>query len=184
MDTKPPPPPFPKNLRELFHQMKGGGTAAHPFVQFVKYGISGGAATAVDIAVSFLCACFVFQALGAGDLFVKLFELIGVNVPTVDISDALRANRQTANNLIAFLFSNTFCYVINVLWVFQPGKHKRSVEFALFFAASGISSGCGILISYLLVYFAGMQTSISVLIKIIASVMINYVARKKIVFNG
>jgi len=177
-------PPFPKTISELIRQMKGDGAAAHPLVQFVKYGIVGGAATAVDIFVTFLAAIFIFQAIGAGDPLVKLFAFVGVEVPIAEISDTLRANRQIANNLIAFAFSNTFCYILNVLWVFQSGKHKRSVEFALFFAASALSTGCAILIADLFVRFAGMQTSYSVIIKIIASVMINYAARKKIVFKG
>ena len=164
--------------------MKRGGATAHPLVQFINYGIVGGAATGVDVLVSFLSACFIFQAFGPGDMFVTLFAKIGVSVPTVEISDALRSDRQTWNNLIAFPVSNIFCYVLNVLWVFKPGKHSRSKEFALFFLASAISSGGGILIAKFLVHLAGMQTSISIIVKIIASVMINYVARKKIVFNG
>ena len=164
--------------------MKCDVARAHPLVQFVRYGIVGGAATGVDILVTFLSACFIFQTFTQTDMFVSLFAKAGIAVPVVDISDGLRANRNIANNLIAFMFSNTFCYILNVLWVFKSGKHKRATEFALFFAASGISSGCGILIADLLVRFAGMQTTISVIVKIFTSVMINYVARKKIVFNG
>lgn len=176
--------PFPGTVRELWRQFRGGGSAAHPFVQFFKYGLVGGMATGVDMAAFFLAAWFIFPALTETDLFVRLFGAFGVAVPVVDIDQGLRANRQLYDNLIAFIFSNTFCYIVNALWVFQPGRHSRLKEFGLFFAASGVSSGAGILIADVLVRMAGMQTSVSYIAKIVASVLINYVARKKFVFKG
>lgn len=183
-DTTPVKIPFPTTFRAVWRQFRGGGTAAHPLVQFIKYGIVGGMATGVDMVVFFLSAWFIFPALTETDIFVRIFGVLGVTVPVVDIDQGLRANRQLYDNLIAFLFSNTFCYIVNVLWVFQPGRHSRLKEFALFFAASGISSGAGILIADALVRLAGAQTSVSYLAKIVASILINYVARKKIVFKG
>ncbi|MGI5869724.1 MAG: GtrA family protein [Kiritimatiellia bacterium] len=176
--------PFPTTFGELWRQLRGGGAAAHPLIQFFKYGLVGGLATGVDMAVFFLSAWFIFPALTETDIFVRLFAAFGVTVPVVEIDQALRANHQFYDNVIAFSFSNTFCYIVNALWVFQPGRHSRVKEFALFFAASGISSGAGILVADILVRFAGMQTSVSYIAKVIASVLINYVARKKIVFKG
>ena len=176
--------PFPKSIRELWRQVMGKGGAAHPLIQFFKYGIVGGAATAVDMAVFFIAAWFVFPALTESDIFVKLFAKVGVIVPIVELSQNVRANHQLFDNMIAFLFSNTFCYLVNVLWVFESGRHSRKKEFLLFFAASAISSGSGIVIADVLVRWGGMQTSVSYIAKVLASVMINYIARKKIVFKG
>jgi len=175
---------FPTSIRELWQQLMGNGSAAHPFVQFVKYGVVGCAATAVDMLVFFVAAWFIFPALTETDIFVKLFAKLGVMVPIVELSQGVRANHQLFDNMIAFVFSNTFCYLVNVLWVFESGRHSRKKEFLLFLAASAISSGSGILIADVLVRWGGMQTSVSYIAKILASVMINYVARKKIVFKG
>jgi len=175
---------FPKDWNELWRQVRGNGASAHPLIQFFKYGFVGGAATGVDMLAFFLAAWFVFPALTADDVFVRLLGSAGFSVPTVEIGQSLRANRQLACNLIAFAFSNTFCYIINALWVFKPGRHGRMKEFALFLTASAISSGTGILIADALVRWGGMQTSVSYVAKIVASVMINYLARKKIVFQG
>ena len=174
---------FPKNLRELWKQVKGDGASAHPIIQFLKYGFVGGAATGVDMLAFFLAAWFLFPALTQDDLFVRLFGLLGVSVPIVEIEQGVRANRQLLCNLVAFGFSNTFCYVINALWVFKPGRHSRAKEFLLFLTASAISSGIGILVADVLVRWFGMQTSVSYIAKVLASVMINYIARKKIVFQ-
>ncbi len=175
---------FPKSFKELWLQLSGNGGSAHPLIQFFKYGVVGGAATAVDMAVFFLAAWFIFPALTETDIFVKLFAKFGVIVPIVELSQGVRANHQLFDNMIAFVFSNTFCYLVNVLWVFETGRHSRKKEFLLFLAASAISSGSGILIADVLVRWGGMQTSVSYIAKILASVMINYIARKKIVFKG
>ena len=174
---------FHKSISELWRQVKGDGASAHPMIQFLKYGFVGGAATGVDMFVFFLAAWFLFPALTQDDLFVRLLGLFGISVPIVEIEPSVRANRQLLCNLVAFGFSNTFCYVINALWVFKPGRHSRSKEFMLFLTASAISSGSGILIADVLVRWFAMQTSVSYIAKIVASVMINYIARKKIVFQ-
>ena len=174
---------FPRTPGEMLRQLTGDGASAHPIVQFVKYGAVGAAATLVDMFVFFLASWFLFPALTQDDMFVKLFGMFGVTVPVVDITAAARANNQLINNLFAFLASNTFCYIVNALWVFQPGRHSRLKEFGLFFAASGVSSGAGILIADVLVRMAGMQPSVSYIAKIVASVLINSVARKTFVFK-
>lgn len=176
--------PFPKSFLELWRQLMGNGASAHPLVQFFKYGVVGCAATAVDMIAFFMAAWFIFPALTETDIFVKLFAKLGVIVPIVELSQGIRANHQLFDNMIAFVFSNTFCYLVNVLWVFESGRHSRKKEFLLFLAASALSSGSGILIADILVRWGGMQTSVSYIAKILASVMINYVARKKIVFKG
>ena len=55
---------------------------AHPFVQFIKYGVCGGAATAVDMAIFFLFAWLVFPALRESDPFAKLLYL----APTTELT--------------------------------------------------------------------------------------------------
>lgn len=157
---------------------------AHPFLQFVKYGIAGGLATAVHMLVFFLAAWFVFPALTSHDPFVWLFGKLGMAVPTPELSDGVRSNRVLIDNAIAFLFSNSVAYVVNVLWVFRPGRHGRVKEMLLFLAASGLSTAIGTALAWGLVRWTGMATTYAFGANIVASVMINYAARKFLIFKG
>ena len=152
---------------------------AGPIVQFIKYGIAGGVATAVHVTVFALCACFVLPALTAGDPAV---EYLGFPVATV--GESTRALYAMLDNVIAFLFSNLTAYVINIFWVFKPGRHKRSVEVGLFFAGSAISLGVGSGLMWLIIRWQGTETTYAFGMNIIAAVLINYAARKYLIFKG
>lgn len=157
---------------------------AHPAIQFVKYGIAGGLATGVDMFVFFLAAWFLFPALTPNDPFVWLFARVGVEVPTPALSDGIRSYRVLLDSGIAFLFSNAVAYVVNILWVFRPGRHGRAKEMLLFLAASGISWVAGTALAFGLVRWTGMATTYAVGAKIVTSVMVNYAARKFLIFKG
>lgn len=176
--------PFPRTFTELWHQVFSRGGASHPLIQFLKYGFVGGLATLVDMVAFFTAAWLIFPALAPNDFLVQLLTHLDVLVPVAELEQSVRANHQLFDNGIAFLISNTFCYVLNAAWVFQPGRHSRIKECLLFFLASGVSSGTGILIADVLVRWLGAQTSWSYIAKMVASVLINYIARKKIVFQG
>ena len=120
-------------MRGFLNQFKGHDHG--PLVQFIKYGIAGGIATGVQIVVFYIMAGFVFPALSPDDKAVTL-----LNFPATDVGVRVRSNLMVPNNTIAFCFSNTVAYLINIKWVFVPGRHKRSVELLMFFAVSG----CGV----------------------------------------
>ncbi|MDD3604749.1 MAG: hypothetical protein PHD86_06150, partial [Kiritimatiellae bacterium] len=67
------------NLRALFRQFTQ--REAHPLVQFVKYGIAGGIATLVDMAIFYFLSWQVLQALNSDDIVVRLLHL---DVPAID----------------------------------------------------------------------------------------------------
>ena len=157
---------------------------AHPIFQFVKYGIAGGMATAVHMFVFFLCALVVFPALTESDPFVKLFGWFGVSVPVTEVSDAIRAERNIYDNAIAFMFSNATAYLINIVWVFKRGRHHWIVEVLMFYAISGISFGIGTGLQWALVKYTGIDTTYAFGAQLFASMMINYVCRKFIIFKG
>lgn len=157
---------------------------AHPALQFVKYGIAGGLATAVHLGVFYLAAWFLFPALTADDPFVRLFATLGIAVPVPELGDAARANRVMLDNGVAFLFSNTVAYVVNILWVFRRGRHGWLKEMLLFFLASGLSVAAGTVLAGGLVRWTGMATSYAFGANILASVLINYAARKFLIFKG
>ena len=163
-----------QNLIKQFTSKQHG-----PLVQFIKYGIGGGAATAVHVVIFYAMAGFVFRVLTEDDLAVRYLHL-----PIADIDDSVRARLTAKDNFVAFMFSNLVAYIINVKWVFEGGKHKRSVEFLMFFAVSATSIAVGTTVAWGLIQWFGLTTTVAFISNIVASVMINYVMRKFVIFKG
>ena len=150
-----------------------------PVLQFLKYAIVGGLATGTHILVFYLCAFLLLPSLTPGDLVVRL---LGLAVP--DVTDAQRAWNAGIGNAVAFFFSNTFCYVLNRLFVFKPGRHPWLIEFLLFFGVSGVSMLLGTSIqSWLIARFA-TQTTLAFGANLVASLAINYAMRRFFIFKG
>jgi len=152
---------------------------AHPALQFIKYGMAGGLATAVDLLLTFFFSWKVFPALTADD---KLVTLLNLTITPVD--ESLRAQRYFLNCFISFMFANLVAYVANVLWVFKPGRHSRRKELILFYVVSGLSFVIGTSLATALIQFFGLMTSYAKVVNIFASVMINYAGRKFWIFKG
>ena len=152
---------------------------ANPVVQFFKYAVAGGIATAVHILTFFLAGFFVFPCVASDDILVRLF---GLAAPVVE--ETLRARNAVFCNVIAFLVSNTVCYIINRLFVFKPGRHGMVVEFLLFFAVSAISVGLGTFLMGVLIDRFGIQTTYAFGANMVCSLAINYALRKFFVFKG
>ena len=152
---------------------------APPFVQFIKYGLAGGIATATHILMFFLAGFFLFPCVSAEDPLVKLF---GLAAPAV--VEALRARHAVFSNMAAFLVSNTVCYIMNRLFVFRPGRHHIVIEFLLFLAVSAVSMTVGTTLMGVLIKQFGMQTTYAFGANILSSLAINYVMRKFFVFKG
>ena len=124
MQDKTEPIPFPRTFREACRQFFGNGASAHPAVQFFKYGFVGGLATAVNVAVVFLFCWKVFRCITPDDPFVRLF---GLEAGPVD--EAARARLTNWAYVCAFPISNAFCYALNRMFVFVPGRHGALREF-------------------------------------------------------
>ena len=152
---------------------------APPFVQFVKYGLAGGVATATHILTFFAAGFLLFPCVSADDPLVKLF---GLAAPLVD--EALRARNAVFSNLVAFMVSNAVCYIINRLFVFKPGRHHIVIEFLLFLSVSAVSTTVGTTLMGLLIKNFGIQTTYAFGANILSSLAINYVLRKYFVFKG
>ena len=138
---------------------------SNPLVQFAKYGLAGGIATATDLI------CFRFFAL-------FLSPDIESNLP-----DTVRARNFVIDNLLAFGISNFVAYVLNVLWVFKPGRHSKWVEIGLFYAVSGTSVFIGILLGGLMIDHWGWDGNSAWFAKLVASMLINFVLRRYLIFK-
>jgi len=169
-------------MRELISMLTS--TDTHPIIQFIKYGIAGGFATTVHMFIFFLMAWKICPALTAKDPFVRLFQKLKIEIPPSDIDDKKRSNHMMFNNFVAFMFSNFVAYIINILWVFESGKHTWYVELGMFYAVSGISMFIGTALGGALVRWARIATTYAFIANIVTSVMINYVCRKFFIFNG
>ena len=155
------------------------GHDTHPLVQFIKYGIVGGMATATHIVTFFLIGWFFLPCLTESDPAVRL---LGLTAPA--ISQATRAWNAGICNGIGFVISNVFCYMMNRLFVFKPGRHHMLLEFLLFFAVSGISAALGTAIQTLMITQYGVQTTFAFGANIICALVINYAMRKFVIFKG
>ena len=147
--------------------------------QFVKYGLIGVLATAINFAVAEVCAAYVWPCLGGADLFVRF-----CGFPSATVSDAVRATLAVYCNLVGFFVANGVCWVLNRKYVFMPGRHHWFVEYLLFLAGSGVAILCGSAVIWVLVRFYGLQTSCSFAINVVVSVAVNFVVRKFFVFKG
>lgn len=152
---------------------------ASPLMQFIKYALAGGIATAVHILCFFLVGFFLFPCVNKDDILVRLFRLTAP-----EVEEARRSRHAVYSNIGAFFVSNTVCYVINRLFVFQPGRHSMPVEFALFFAVSAVSVGLGTALMGELIKRLKIQTTYAFGANLVCSLAINYVMRKFFVFSG
>ena len=151
----------------------------HPAVQFVKYVVVGGLATAVHVTAFYLCGWRLLPCLTPDDIAVRL---LGLSVPAV--SEAARAWNAGFCNGIAFFFSNLFCYLLNRLFVFKPGRHPWVLELLLFFAVSAVSLTIGTTVQTFLITHQGIQTTLAFGANLVSSLLINYAMRKFVIFKG
>ena len=155
------------------------GNDSANLIQFIKYGIGGCVATALHITIFHLVAWKVFFALQAEDWFVKVF-----NLPIEELDDGARSRNSMLSNGTAFLVSNLAAYLINIYWVFVPGRYHWIVEVALFYLVSGVAVVIGTSIMGVLIRGFGMLTTYAFTSNLIAGLMINYAMRKFFIFNG
>ena len=165
------------SMRNLLKQFTGREHT--PLIQFIKYAISGGIATAVHISLFYLCAYKLMPALSPQDPVAHALHL-----SVVTVSDAVRARNSMIDNGAAFVFSNLTAYLLNIFWVFKSGRHHWLVEIGLFYLVSGISVVIGSSVMGYLINHFGMLTTVAFGANILTSLLINFVLRKYVIFKG
>ena len=155
------------------------GNEAGNFIQFVKYSIGGGIATLTHITIFHLVAWKIFFALQEDDWFVKF-----LNLPVQEVDDSTRARNSMIGNGLAFIISNLVAYLINIYWVFVPGRYHWIIEIILFYLVSGVAIAIGTATMGFLIRRFGMLTSYAFCSNLVAALMINYAMRKFFIFNG
>ncbi len=162
------------NFINLFSANESGN-----LLQFIKYGISGCIATSTHILVFHLVAWKLFFALQANDWFVRL-----LNLPIQELDDTTRSRNSMKGNAVAFLISNLVAYLINIYWVFVPGRYYWIIEIGLFYLVSGVAIVIGTALMGFLIRRFGMLTTYAFGANVFAALMINYAMRKFFIFNG
>ncbi len=152
---------------------------SHVGIQFMKYSLCGGFSLGVDVVISFLIAWLWFPALKESEFLVRLF---GIQVEP--LSKIEYGVNFAIGGAMAFMVSNLVAYVLNVRFVFKAGKHSRRKEIGLFYLVSGISVGIGIAIGASLISWFGLSYGFSFVAKAVSTTLINFVARKFIIFHG
>lgn len=146
-------------------------------LQFLRYGVCGGIATATDGLVFFLAAWLIFPALSGQD---QLVQILGLTISPA--SEESRALNFMLANTLAFILSNFVAYVLNTLFVFQSKKERRNKEITAFYILSTLVAFLSIGLSMVMMKFLFLSTTLAYCIKVIFSVLVNFVARKKYVF--
>lgn len=88
------------------------------------------------------------------------------------------------SNILAFIAANVLNYTLSRNWVFVKGRHSTSMEFIAFAIVAVIGLGLNILILWLMIDRMQMDYRIAKLFAICVVVMFNFVAKKKLVFQG
>ena len=155
-----------------------------PFAQFVKYGVIGVMATCVQTGIFYVLAATCLKCLTADDWAVRLLGLPSVVFTGEEAWYASRGMLAAAATAVGFLFANVFCWLMNRLFVFRPGKFAWYREFALFFGAAAGAMALATGLSWVLINWVGLQTSAAVVIEVVVSFVVNFVARKFFIFKG
>jgi putative flippase GtrA len=136
----------------------------HVTVQFIKYGLAGVVATGVHVVV---------------------FTILNETVLPAGLSEE---NAERGWNFfwsfsIAFIVASGVAYDLNRRWVFQSGRHTRLVELALFFSFATIAYLLGTPLGAFLVSKYPLNEYVVYFLVLTASVLVNFLGRKLVVFQ-
>ena len=120
----------------------------------------------------------MFFALQADDWFVRL-----LNLPLQEVDDATRSRNSMKANVVAFLIANFVAYLINIYWVFVPGRYHWIVEVGLFYLVSAVAIVIGSALMGFLIRRFGVLTTYAFGCNIVAALLINYAMRKFFIFK-
>ena len=149
------------------------------FAQFVKYGAIGVMSTCVQMVVFYVLAATALKCLGPDDWAVRFLGL-----PAVSVGAGVRAFRAAVATAIGFTVANIFCWLMNRLFVFKPGRYRWYVEFSLFFGVAALATVVALGVQSLLIKYAGLMTTMAVIVEVIVSFFFNFFIRKFIIFKG
>lgn len=156
---------------------------AHPLIQFVKYGLAGVGALATDLLFFYLAEAFLFPV----DPDTDGIGFRGIDQILPWLSDLMAeesVRHYALNSCVGFVFSCAVAYLLNIKWVFKPGKHSRHKEITLFFVVAVVAFVLGTALGSFLVGSFGWSIHFAKAGNIVAAILINYLCRKFLIFHG
>jgi len=157
---------------------------ASPFWQFVKYGLVGIMATAVQTVVFYVLASTCLKCLAPDDWAVRLLGLPSVEFTGEEVWYLSRGTLAAAATAVGFTVSNVFCWLMNRAFVFRPGKYRWYVEFAMFFGAAAFATVAALSVMKVLIDCFGLMTTLAVFVEVAVSFAVNFFVRKLFIFKG
>jgi len=126
----------------------------------------------------------IFGLLGFG-VYIGVYALVrvfyGGYIADELPSDVLKSHL-THVLILAFMVSNLVSYITNRIFVFTPSGRSKLAEFGIFLLVSSISFYAGNVAKNWFID-AGLHKDLAVLSFAIASVLVNFITRKYIVFS-
>ena len=155
-----------------------------PFWQFVKYGVIGVMATAVQTGVFYLLASTCIRCLTADDWAVRFLGLPSAAFAGDEPWYASRGMLAAYATAVGFFLANVFCWLMNRWFVFKPGKFRWYVEFGMFFGTSTVATVIALGVMKVLIDTFGLMTTFAVVVEVIVSFFVNFFVRKFFIFKG
>lgn len=156
---------------------------AGPFWQFVKYGAIGVLSTVIQTAVFYLCAVCLFRCLTPDDWAVTALGFPSARFTGGEVWYLSRGMLAAVDTAIGFVIANVFCWVMNRIFVFTPGKFSRCREFLLFFGTSAFTTFLALAVMKALIDCFGMMTTLAVFVEVVVSFLVNFSIRKFYIFK-
>jgi len=150
--------------------------------QIIKYLFFGGITFVIDVCVFYLFAWLILPSLRLTDPFATFLTYFNLSIQPVSESTLVR--NYTINKIVAFLCSNTFAYVTNLLFVFNDGRHNRLKEGLLFYLFSTFSFVLFTGLSILLISLFSWDVTYSYFFIFILAMLTNFTVRKKMIFKN
>ena len=155
-----------------------------PFWQFVKYGVVGVMATVVQTAVFYLLAATVLKCLAPGDVAVEILGLPSAVFTGDEPWYASRGSLAAVDTAAGFTVANVFCWLMNRAFVFRPGRFRWHVELGMFFGVAALATVIALGVMKVLIDSFGMMTTLAVVVEVVVSFVLNFFARKFLIFRS
>ncbi len=152
-----------------------------PYSQVAKYVVCGGIAVGVDALAFYLLAWLAFPCLQPADPAARILTLLGFAVREVSAEVLIR--NYWIIKVICFFLSNGVVYVLNVLYVFESGRHHRGKEVSLFFAVSALIFISGTSLGAVLIQRYGWHMTYTYVFILSLGIVANFLLRKLVVFK-
>ena len=105
------------------------------------------------------------------DYRVTVSEIL---MPAAEVSDSVRAIRAAVATAAGFTVANIFCWLMNRLFVFRPGRYRWYAEFGFFFGVAALATVVALGVQSALIKYAGMMTTLAVIVEVVVSFFFNF----------